>query len=87
LARSDFSASGSFARTALEKRRTLRRDARPMSLILGPFGDPATQQLDLGRRQFLSGIRWRHFLVRVGDGDAPHQFAGIGFAWDDCRLS
>ena len=56
----------------------LGRDERPMGLHRGPFGDPAANQLNLGRCHFLPRGRRGHDLIGIGRHQAGEQLAGVG---------
>ena len=51
----------------------LRRDERPVRLVLGPLLDPALEQFDLPSRQRLAAVHWRHLFARVSGPDPASQ--------------
>ena len=57
-----------------------RGDERPVLLIVGAFGDPAAQQLALGRRDRAVRIGRRHDLLGILRDEALEQFALGGLA-------
>ena len=61
---------GSFARSFV----------RPMVLVFRAFGDPALEEFLLFRRQLLMRFGRRHHLIRIGEKESLHEFAGVGLA-------
>ena len=57
-----------------------RRDERPVSFVLGAFGDPALEDLLLGSGDRAVGIRRGHDLLRVLGEEPLHQLARFGVA-------
>ena len=51
----------------------------PMVLILGAFSDPTLEEFLLFGGKFLVRVGRRHHLIRIGEEEALHQFAGVGF--------
>ena len=60
-----------------------RRDVGPVRLVGGARGDPAPQEVDLGRLQRLAGIRRGHHHVGIRRRDPGDQFARVGRAGND----
>ena len=61
-----------------------RRNERPVRLILGALGDPADQQLLLGRLHHLVRLRRRHQFARLGREHAFDRQAFLRVARGDC---
>src|SRR5262249_5815168 len=58
-------------------------DKRPVTLVVGPGGDPAPQRLLFLTRQLLLRLRGRHDLVGVCRGDAGEELALVRLARHD----
>ena len=68
------------------QRAILRRDQRPMRLVVGPCGDPSFQNqlVTLAERQLRFGRR--HHLARIGGLNPRDQFARLGMTGNNRHL-